>query len=220
MKKLLIGVLTILAYQNSNAQEEITYKPTTGTITTEVGLTGGLNNANFNLNGGVLKFRYFLKEDLGVRLGLGVYNSNDEDVTGQSPNQITYTDKLSSNTIKLGIEKHFAGANRLSTYAGADLLVRFGKELDEENEENGDFQKTESKNSSFGVAIFTGADYYITQKVFLGVEAGLNFLSTKYKDEEYSFKNGNNTGSSSDPGKKESDFVSNVFGGVRIGFQF
>ncbi len=220
MKKVLLIAAGIFAFQAANAQEEVSYKPTTGTVTTEVGLTGGLNNANFNLNGGALKFRYFLKDDLAVRAGLGIDNQKEEDIVGLSPNQTTFTEKQSFNTVKVGIEKHFAGSNRLSTYAGADLVVGFGKEVEDEVEENGDFTKFEQKNSSFGFAVFTGADYYIAQKVYLGVEAGLNFLSTKLKDGESSFKNGNNTGSSSNPGEKGSDFTSNVFGGIRIGFQF
>ena len=210
----------VFAFGFANAQDGSSYKPTKGTVTTEVGLTGGLNNANFNLNTGALKFRYFLKDDLGLRLGLGVQNSNFEDVQGTSPNQVTEIEKDNNLTLKFGAEKHFAGSERLSTYAGADLLIGFGKELEETTLENGDFTKGEQKFSGFGISLFTGADYYITKKVFLGVEAGLNIVSEKSKDFVNTTKIGNNTVTTTEPGAKANGIFTQVIGGVRIGYQF
>lgn len=222
MKKVLLIALGFFAF-TANAQEDVSYKPTTGTVTTEVGLTGGLNNANFNLNGGALKFRYFLKEDLAVRAGLGIDNEKEEFTsTVNTPftvNGVRNT-KNSNNSLKLGIEKHFAGSSRLSTYAGADLIVSFGNTSDEIVAENENYIKRNQKNSSFGFAVFTGADYYIAPKVFLGVEAGLNFISEKTKEGDLSTKQGNNFTDTKIAESKGSDFASNVFGGIRIGFQF
>lgn len=220
MKKIVLCAFALTVFSAANAQESVSYKPTTGTVTTEVGLIGGLNNANFNLNGGALKFRYFLKEDLGLRLGLGVNNEKTEDYVGVSPNQTTFTDKDSDINLKLGIEKHFAGTSRLSTYGGADLIIGTGKTVDDEVEENGDYDKFEQKRSNFGFAVFSGADYYIAEKLYLGVEAGISFVSSKLKDGERSIKNGNNLTDTINPGSKGSEFATNVFGGIRIGYQF
>lgn len=180
------------------------------------------------MNGGALKFRYFLKEDLAVRAGLSIDNEKNErdgsdNYTGFSfplvvNGNLTTTDNVSN--IKLGIEKHFAGSNRLSNYGGADLILGFGKNDSEVLAENGNYLRRNEKTTNFGVAVFTGADYYIAQKVYLGVEAGLNFISTKVKDTEISGKSGNNEESDTINGSKESNFNSNVFGGIRIGFQF
>ncbi|WP_445710483.1 hypothetical protein [Flavobacterium sp.] len=228
MKKIVLCAFALTVFSAANAQESVSYKPTTGTVTTEVGLIGGLNNANFNLNGGALKFRYFLKEDLGLRLGLAVNNEKNEgDGTDtysdfNSPISVsgTKTTVVNTNTLKIGVEKHFAGSNRLSTYGGADLMVGFGKNNSEVVAENGNYLKREGNSSSFGVALFTGADYYIAEKVFLGVEAGLNFLSSKVKDKDVSGKFGNNEESDTVNGSKNSKFETNVFGGIRIGYQF
>ena len=66
------------------------YKPSKGSITTEVGLIGGLGNSGFNLNtstsfGGAptLKFRYFYKDDIAFRLGFSANRSasNSEPTT-------------------------------------------------------------------------------------------------------------------------------------------
>lgn len=220
MKKVFLIAVGFFAFQAASAQEEVSYKPTTGTLTTEVGLSGGLNNANFNLNGGNLKFRYFLKDDIAVRVGLGLENSSKEVITGLTPNKITQTDKVSNNTINLGIEKHFAGSNRLSTYAGADLRIGLGKTSNDTDFEGGNYARFEQKKSAFGAAVFTGADYYIVKNVFLGVEAGLSFMSEKLKDGETSVKLGPIATNVTTPGSKGSTIASNVFGGVRIGFQF
>lgn len=224
MKKVLLTAVAVFAFGFANAQEGTTttsdYKPAKGTVTTEVSLTGGLNAADFNLNTGGVKFRYFLKEDLGLRLGLGINNNKTEDVSGVTPNMNTLTTKNSDLSLKLGAEKHFAGSERLSTYAGADLVIGFGKNTSDDVEENGDYIITEQKNAGFGVNVFTGADYYITKKVFLGVEAGLNFGTSKDKDATTSTKVGNVVTTVTNPGRKDSNLDTTVFGGVRIGFQF
>jgi hypothetical protein len=226
MKKVLLTAAAVMTFGLMSAQEENTsaYKPVKGTIATEVGLTGGLNNADFNLNTGAVKFRYFFKDDMALRLGLGINSNKYEDIDNSNPsNVVTETYKNSNTTLKLGIEKHFAGAERLSTYAGADLLIGF-RGASYEYTDNTVTTEVDGSNtigntagSNFGLGLFTGADYYITKKVFLGVEAGFNFMTGKNKDITTT-----STGSPSvtTSGDKMGSFTTNVVGGVRIGFQF
>jgi hypothetical protein len=229
MKKIILTVATIFAFGAVNAQEKSDYKPTKGTVTTEVGLTGGLNNADFNLNTGVLKFRYFLKDDLGLRLGFATNSNKTEEVDNSDPTNVgTLTHKNSNTTFNLGIEKHFAGSDRLSTYAGADLLIGF-RGASTEYSENGYSYNVDGANeftsgnysnvagNFFGVRLLTGADYYIAKKLFLGVEAGLNITSGKDKDIEISETGNPNVTIS---GGKRSTFSTSVIGGIRIGYQF
>jgi hypothetical protein len=218
-----------------NAQDETStsaYKPVKGTIATEVGLNGGLNNANFNLNSSAVKFRYFFKDDMALRLGLGINSNKDETVDNSTPGNLkTLINKNSNNLINIGIVKHFAGSERLSTYAGADLLIGF-QGASAEYTENGYSYEVDGANlfnpftpgntyggasTDFGFRLFTGADYYITKKVFLGVEAGLNFLSSSQKDIEITETATPNV---TIAGGKSGGFSTNVIGGVRIGFQF
>lgn len=229
MKKVLLTAAAVMTFGLMSAQEENTsaYKPVKGTIATEVSLVGGLNNADFALNTGALKFRYFFKDDMALRLGLGLNSNKVEDIDNSTPsNVVTEIRKNSSTMINLGIEKHFAGSERLSTYAGADLLIGFNGASYEYTENGYSYEEDASTNNgfntinastSFGLGVFTGADYYITKKVFLGVEAGLNFMSEKGKDNTIT-----ETGSSSVTisGDKSGGFSTNVVGGVRIGFQF
>lgn len=222
MKKGFLLAVGFLAFQAVSAQEKeaSTYKPTAGTVATEVSLVGGLNNADYDLNGGAVKFRYFLKEDLALRIGLGLGSEKTEVISGTEPNQLTTTAKNSNTTFKAGIEKHFAGTNKLSTYAGADLIIAMGNTSSEASNQNGNFNNLEQKNSKFGIGVFTGADYYIAPKLFLGVEVGLSFLSSQTKDAEFSNKTGNVTTSSTTPGSKGTDIGTGVNGGIRIGYQF
>lgn len=243
MKKVLLTVAAVMTFGLMNAQDETStsaYKPVKGTIATEVGLNGGLNNANFNLNSSAVKFRYFFKDDMALRLGLGINSNKDEMVDNSDiANLQTLINKNSSNLINIGIEKHFAGSERLSTYAGADLLIGFngasseytengysvevdGANLNSTSGANLDaanlaLNSSNSASTDFGFRLFTGADYYITKKVFLGVEAGLNFLSSSQKDIEITETATPNV---TIAGGKSGGFSTNVIGGVRIGFQF
>ncbi|MEW5675097.1 outer membrane beta-barrel protein [Flavobacterium enshiense] len=233
MKKVILSVAAVFAFGFANAQEqekEVSgYKPVKGTITTEVGLTGGLNNADFDLNTGVLKFRYFLKDDMAVRAGLGVYSNKNEELDHSNPSNVaTLTNKSSDITLNLGVEKHFAGSDRLSTYAGADLLIGF-KNANAEYSDNTTSAEVEGANADmagnlsnngrnyFGLRLVTGADYYIAKKVFLGVEAGLNLTTGKNKDIEVSSAG---TTTTVGGGGKFSGIDTAVIGGIRIGYQF
>ena len=237
MKKVLLTVAAVMTFGLMNAQEETStsaYKPVKGTIATEVGLVGGLNNTDFDLNSNptsAVKFRYFFKDDMALRLGLGINSDKNEMIDNSDLlNTKTLINKNSSNLVNIGIEKHFAGAERLSTYAGADLLIGFNG-ASAEYTENGYSLEVDGANldntlavdgsnratTDFGFRLFTGADYYITKKVFLGVEAGLNFLAKSEKDIEITETATPNV---TIAGGKSGSFETKVIGGVRIGFQF
>ena len=223
MKKLFtIAAISIFAV-SSYAQEEKVggYKPCEGTVATEVSLSGGLNTTDFQLNTSGVKFRYFLKEDLALRLGLNVGNTKNELVTGVDPNLLTTTVKASDFAVTLGVEKHFVGSDRLSTYAGADLVIGSASTNTDAINQNGNYSKTSGgAGTKFGVRLLTGADYYIAKKVFLGVEAGISFLSGKDKDGVLETKTGNVVVTTTTTGAKRFNIATAVFGGVRLGYQF
>ena len=264
MKKLFtILALTTFAFV-SNAQkttkttntvvetvEMSDYKPTKGTVTTEVGLTGGLGNSGFNLNtstslGGAptLKFRYFYKDNIAFRLGFSsvrsAFNTDPSTTVTTSP-VATPVPPFTPNTttfkstnffgINIGAEKHFKGSDRLSTFVGADLLIGTKSSLTEivNNTTATTSSKLTDKNATgasfFGLGLFTGADYYIAKKVYLGVELGITFLRSSIKDNIVT--NENTSGSTvttvetttADSGSNF-DIATALNGGVRIGYQF
>ena len=66
-----------------------------------------------------------------------------------------------------GIENHFSGAERLSTYWGYGAGVGYfdaGTETDDAGNE------TDLNGFTIGANAFIGADYYIIQKVYVGLE--------------------------------------------------
>lgn len=230
MKKLFtVAAISIFAISTYAQDDKVGgYKPCEGSVTTEVGLTGGLNTTSYNLDNGtlgaapMLRFRYFLKEDLGLRLGFSAFRNASESTptstlvtsptpTAPTPNPTSTTtfNRQSSFDVNIGVEKHFAGSDRLSTYAGADLVFgTSGNNFEITGSPSGDNTKIKNANGQivfpaapgdapgipinstptlfaetyFGLRLVTGADYYIAKKLYLGVEVGLAFLSVNQKD--------------------------------------
>jgi hypothetical protein len=272
MRKLLFSVLVLSSSVSVNAQSSVkqapkkinisaikdykpdpvkNYKPVQGVVTAEFGLSGGLLNTNVNLNNnaGLLRFRYFLKDDLALRLGFSVTNKSEtKNVyaptgTPLAGLQGSFINKNSGVTVNLGAEKHFKGSDRLSTYVGVDVLI-FSNNASEkrENTVNGTtFQQGFSGNrkgansvgdasSGIGFRLVTGAEYYFVKNVYIGAELGFGFQTLKFKaitGQTTTFStlplpNGTSTTTPIDiksPGKS-TEIAPSVITGVRIGFQF
>ncbi|MGJ7031873.1 hypothetical protein [Niabella hirudinis] len=230
MKKILLSIFSLALVAGANAQSEI--KPNQGDVTTEFGLSGGVLNSNFELTeqGNLLRFRYFAKETLAFRLGFGLssykniknlYDINDDSRKG------TYKTSETDFLLNLGVEKHFAGTERLSPYVGGDLLLSVaGKKNEFSDATMGGTAYQENNSGSvkgpgslgFGVRAVVGADYYIAKRVFLGAEAGFGFLNTK-KGKTTIEVNDEPTVTQKSAGSGF-ELAPNVITGVRIGFVF
>ena len=106
---------------------------------------------------------------------------------------------------------------------GADLVLSFRNESEDVIQQNGNYVKTSGGGNAaneFGLQFFTGADYYIAKKVYLGVEAGLSILSGKAKDLVTESRFLSTTTSVTVEGGSTFNINTQVFGGVRIGYQF
>ncbi|MBB2149869.1 outer membrane beta-barrel protein [Pedobacter gandavensis] len=215
-------------------------KPVAGDVTTEFGLTGGINATNFNLNdnAGMLRFRYFQKENLAFRLGFNVSSNNDKtNVYGTTApflgNKGTITETGTNVMINLGVEKHFAGTARLSPYVGADLI--FGSRTGKIETENAlatgagkgtyvnDFfsENKLASTTSIGLRGVIGADYYIAKRLFLGAEAGFGFAYEKDGKSEITTTTGGVTTTEKHKSAGSNTTIKpSVITGVRIGFAF
>lgn len=236
MKKLLLSFGVAILGLAAQAQD---FKPAKGDVTTEFGLTGGINNTNFDLNNGagLLRFRYFHKADLAFRLGFNVQSSsnttNAYGIVG-SPNEGKEGSSKNNNTnilINLGVEKHFAGTDRLSPYVGADILFGTGSVKRSYENTTGFGSSVYADNVSgevkgpgeisFGLRGVIGADYYIAKRLYLGVEAGLGFEYAKAgKTTSTTTVGGTTTTVKSKSAGNGFDLDANVITGVRIGFAF
>lgn len=208
-------------------------KPSAGNFSTEFGLIGGILNSELELTDGAkgqLKFRYFLKDDLALRLGANIGFATDKvNIYGNDEDEVgTFTEKQSTVLINLGIEKHFAGTRRLSPYVGGDILIGTTQMRAESEDSDGDFYdeglNIEVKGPgtfSFGVRGVVGADFYIAKHVFIGAEAGLGFQINKAGKTEINIQDGNQTETITlESAGSTFDFGPSVITGIRIGFIF
>jgi len=232
MKRALLILSIAVLGVTAKAQD---FKPTQGDVTTEFGLTGGINNTNFNLNegAGMLRFRYFQKENLAYRLGFNVGSNNvTKNAYGTDNKEGSAKSRATDFLVNLGVEKHFAGTERLSPYVGGDILFGAGtRKVSFENATGpanaplyADNTSSESKGPgyvSFGLRGVIGADYYIAKRLFLGVEAGFGFAYEKEgKKTNTTTVNGTTTTVKVKSAGNNFEINPSIITGVRVGFAF
>lgn len=260
MKKI-ITIASLLALSlAANAQQETTvttvtttpvpvtraYKPVAGNVLAEIGFFTGPNGifgdvtslSSSSFGTPQLKFRYFLANDLALRAGVNI--SQNTQTTriyegGAGSGEGYAKDRTSVVGINVGIEKHFSGTGRLSTYAGGDIsFQKVGASTKWDNTANGTTytdgasRKTTGFNANgdngsfgFGLRGIAGADYYFVEKVYLGAELGWGFIASKEsktKDEVTLGGNTNTTETSSTGG--EFNLAPSLSAGLRLGFIF
>jgi hypothetical protein len=157
------------------------------------------------IDGTVLKYRNFLEDNRAFRVSLMLDNSTDVYVTTQegdlsdtdpvSP-QLHDTEKNSMFGLAVGYEMHWDGQDRLSPYWGVEAFfmtsnssyeTEYWGANDIDNvgqlEKNVTWTATTSQGANtFGIRLVTGVDFYFTDAMYMGVEAGLGFASTKVTD--------------------------------------
>ncbi len=210
-------------------------KPTAGDVTGDVELrlqTGGdyVKVLSPNLNA-----RYFLKDDMALRLSLGVSTSStsqdyteNADGTGGTG---TVETSGSNFGIGVGIEKHFAGTDKLSPYVGAGISFSTGSSSETwtnaEQNTSGSYgyaaattAKFDDSNSSFGIAVNAGADYYFTNSIYLGIEVGFGFETNSTGDSKGTYTSGGTTSTFLSKGGSSSGISIGANSGLRLGFCF
>lgn len=217
MKKLLVAS-AIALFATVSAQE---YKPTTGDVTVDLGVSGGLGNTSIGLadGGAAFKVRYFKTDKLAYRFTMVLANNNDTD---NPSNTVVTKDNDFALALGVGAEKHFAGTDRLSPYIGGDILIGYASQNTKTTNSpvGGPVSVSEVKGpNTFGAGVrgVFGADYYFAKRVFLGVEAGLSLMYSSEGDTTIK-----NTGVADVTSKGGSNFniSPSVVTGIRIGYAF
>ncbi len=187
MKKLLLLTAVLLLNLGiTNAQEIKTdagtfTKPTAGTWIMEANLTpnitgGGifsLPSLNRSLGLVGIKVRKFSSETKALRLvaNLTIKDSGVDEV-----------DTEFSVGASLGVERHFKGAERLSTYWGYEANIGYVKSNGEEKETIDEIIPAVPESKiGFGANVFSGFDYYIMPKIYLGAEVSYGLAVTNTK---------------------------------------
>ena len=164
-----------------------------------------------------LNGRMFLNDKSAVRLGVGVgfdRDTDEETKNNESTNPKESFSKVTNDALtlrfSLGYEYHFANTGHLDFYGGFEggYLGRFYSATEESTKNypyssttaDVKYEKTEynkrnsnddkhNENGIFG-SIFTGVDYYIYKKLYIGAELGITFNTGKKKNGSLTRVNG------------------------------
>jgi hypothetical protein len=176
---------------NTESENRHEFMPKQGDLGTTILLSGLIDNIQFTtpeveLGQNILFVRYYLEDDLSLRLGFGFdLNSINRETADSVGLSLISTDSSTSRftlNISGGIEKHLKSTNRLDPYIYSQLNLTFvGKE-------NTDIITTEEfsagidrinrsikKDGGIGVGLVVGGgmNYFIAPRFSLGAEIGL-----------------------------------------------
>lgn len=234
MRKFIILFVSISLLSNVLAQ-----KPIKGERSAEVNLNfqTGAAAISYDLPA-ELRFRYFLQDNVALRLRLGM-NASSNKYAISNPQGTIISEVVSKTgfgfTFAPGIEKHFVGTKKLSPFMGAQIAMSLSggdrKDISNSGYANpsnnlvieGDYYHSKS-GSKFALNLggYMGADYYFAEHIYLGAEFGIGLFGmskTSEGSERYV-----RLGDSELTGKTLSSSSSRLFGvysgAVRLGFIF
>jgi len=191
----------------------------------------GWNSSTFSFNAPSIRARYFVADNIAVRLTLGINNSsttdnyyeNEQDNTGATG---TYESANNAWNLGLGAEYHFAGTDKLSPYVGLDILLGGGKVTSDGANSDGntyvaDYSETaEAKTSALGVNLVAGTDYYFAENFYLGFELGWGFSSMTQKEGTSEVTFGGTTVKNVSNESKMGGLQNNAISMLRLGWRF
>jgi hypothetical protein len=183
MKHYLITILTIFTCNLVSAQ-----KQDNGNYTIEMELAP-LGSEPLKINS--IRLRKFTSDNTALRLSTFIGGKRTPSINSAGGVDLKSVSSNVDFSIRPGIEKHFDGTSKLSPYIGTELFLGLGSTNQSSESVWGSDQimttKTKSRTSSAGLNVVCGADYYFSDKIYLGIEMGYGFLrdgkgsnSTKY----------------------------------------
>jgi hypothetical protein len=164
------------------------------------------------IDGSTIKYRNFLEDNRAFRLSLTMSSSNDTYAWWQdgeaneadpvSP-QLDIRTLTSTFGIAPGYEMHFDGMDNLSPYIAFELPIVLGNRRDQVDfwsaqdiDDIGQADKyvtwylqNEQGFTNIGFNILFGADYYFSDAIYMGFEAGLGFGKTTFGNHNISTDN-------------------------------
>ena len=195
MKKLMFTLAIFsLVFTSAQAQKQLG-----GEHNVEVNLTPFGNSP---IDGTTIKYRNFLDDDKAFRVSLTVGSTSGTYAYYQEGEQLgdpvsPQLNLETSNTligIAPGYEIHFDGTDNLSPYFGIEAYYMMGSRTDMieswgpndlDNVGQPDVYVTwdltnKQAYSSLGLNLLFGADYYFSDAIYVGFEAGLGFGTTSF----------------------------------------
>jgi outer membrane protein W len=171
-----------------------------------------------------------LQDNLAVRATLGVSNNsetiNHYELANNGGGVGTEINKSSDWGLAVGAEYHFDGTDKLSPYAGIDIMFGGGNDRAEWDKYDGTgyaadvTAEVSNPTSMIGVNLVAGTDYYFAENFYLGLELGLGWYSWTDKEGVSSVTVAGTTTETKTPDSKESYMGNNVIGTFRLGWRF
>ncbi len=114
-------------------------------------------------------FKYFVSDDLAVRILLGFNHSSRKalDTSSFAPGQTLWG-------IGAGAEMHFRPLYSTSPYVGAQITLASSSTDEPTNKD------ITYSGSAFGVEAFAGFDWFFTRGLAVGAEGGLGWMSSSF----------------------------------------
>ncbi len=197
MKKFAL-VFTFVAVSILTFGQQDTLKPHAKNVGVTFNLTGLINNISLgsltdkNNNNAILG-RYYIKDDLALRTGFGIYSINNKWSTSDSIGTALVTmdsvQKRFDFTLTLGIEKHLGKTRRLDPYVGADFVVgAIGKTKINVDEKTSDNTGTATRQhiiqqdggAVFGLSGIVGVNYFISRNFAIGAEYQIGYQVQRF----------------------------------------
>lgn len=228
MKKyLLIAAAALLVVTTTNAQD--VFKQQGGESNIEF-LFAPLGGSPLGING--IKYRTFQDATTALRATVFLGFSSDKDINSMffdedgEPLELETVMSEFNISIAPGIEKHFAGTDRLSPYYGGEAIISFARMTTrEEMQTNGpgtnDVHEETTKDGSltFGLNGICGVDYYFADNIYIGGELGFGFAFTTEFDTTFESEQ-DGVDDSETPNGNSLELGPNVVGQIRAGFLF
>ena len=226
MKKQILTLALALVGTIAYAQ-----KPEAGSITGELQLNFQTGSAPISLTAPTLRGRYFLNAGMAVRTRLSIasssstftFNENPDGTGGEGTREV----KSSSITFAPGIEKHFAGTDKLSPYMGVELaFTTAGGEETWDKYDGATYEANTTgtietgSTTTIGLNLVFGADYYVASHLYIGGEVAWGYRTSTTAESTTTVSVSGTTSKTVTPGPKSSGFVLGTTPGIRIGWLF
>lgn len=197
------------------------YAQSAGNFGVEINLNNPFTNTDFFVIDG-LKVRYFLSDDMVIRGTLNIESESSTDKTYNSDDKLVSTEKSSTSVFGItpGIELHIAKFEKGSVYLGGELgfgIVNVKSSETFSESSFGTDWNAKNGGTVFGLGVFTGVDYYLTNNIYLGAEVGLSYTFISISRGETTVGSTTTNGNSS---HSLSNFGFAVNPALRLGWRF
>jgi opacity protein-like surface antigen len=218
MKKLLFIAAAALLI-GTTAQAQDVYKQQGGEKNIEF-LFAPLGASPIGING--IKYRTFTDANTALRATVFLGFSSETDVTVAGEEELNDVMSEFNISIAPGIEKHFAGTDKLSPYYGGELLIGFARESARSEFLGGtdnSVQESTTRNGSLTLGLngICGVDYYFADNIYIGGELGFGVAFTNEFDTVTETDGADDT---EVPNGNSFNIGPNVVGQIRAGFLF